>query len=120
MYRSNNLLKLAQGEKCLLQTSARCLGDEGSTTVAAHSNELRHGKGRGLKAEDCYSVWACYHCHHWLDQGSANWQAKEDAFRQAFLRQLREWADIAQSPTRKPWKIQAARDVLAYLGDQNG
>lgn len=45
-----------------------CNGDN-STTVSAHSNQLRHGKGTGIKAHDCYVAWACSNCHREIDQG---------------------------------------------------
>jgi hypothetical protein len=116
MYRDANLLKLAKGEKCLLQVADDCLGDEGSTTVAAHSNLMAHGKGRGLKAEDCYTVWACYRCHSNFDQGGVFFRAdKEILFTEALLRQIEEWRKIATSPTLKPWKVEAARNALDYL-----
>jgi len=37
--------------------------------VAAHSNQLRDGKGRGLKAHDYRIASLCYRCHMELDQG---------------------------------------------------
>jgi hypothetical protein len=120
MYRDKDLLELAKGEKCLLQAHPRCYGDHGETTVACHSNLLIHGKGKSLKAEDCYTVWGCYMCHKWLDTSQAGYEEKEKAFENAFVRQLHAWADIAYSPTMKPWKVEAARRVLAYLGDQHG
>ena len=40
------------------------------TTVAAHSNRLIHDKGLGIKAHDCYIVWACSSCHTEIDQGN--------------------------------------------------
>ena len=52
MYRDPDLLKLAQGQRCLLNVHPYCDDDEGSTTVACHSNELIHGKGKGIKADD--------------------------------------------------------------------
>jgi len=45
-------------------------GNDDGTVVAAHSNLLEHGKGRGLKADDCMSAWLCYRCHTELDQGN--------------------------------------------------
>jgi len=104
MYRDKDLLELAKGERCLLQAHPRCYGDHGETTVACHSNLLIHGKGKSLKAEDCYTVWGCYMCHKWLDTSQAGYEEKEKAY----------------SPTMKPWKVEAARRVLAYLGDQHG
>jgi hypothetical protein len=37
--------------------------------VAAHSNQLRDGKGRGIKANDYRIAALCYKCHMELDQG---------------------------------------------------
>ena len=116
MYRDANLLKLAKNEKCLLQISDDCMGDEGSTTVAAHSNLMAHGKAKSLKAEDCYSVWACYKCHSIFDQGgSFSREEKENAFGDAMLRQVLEWQKIATNPALRPWKVEAARQVLDHL-----
>ena len=38
--------------------------------VAAHSNQLRDGKGRGIKAHDFRIAALCFKCHHELDQGN--------------------------------------------------
>ena len=40
------------------------------TVVAAHSNQLRDGKGKGIKAHDFRIAALCYRCHADLDQGS--------------------------------------------------
>jgi hypothetical protein len=40
------------------------------TVVAAHSNQLRDGKGRGLKAHDYRIAALCFRCHAELDQGA--------------------------------------------------
>ena len=90
-----------------------------STTVAAHANLLETGKGKGLKSEDCYSVWACYHCHAKLDQGNMNYEDAERAFWNAFQRQVDKWYEIAENPCVKPWKQEAAQKVLDYLKEQN-
>ena len=119
MYRDPDLLKLAKGEKCLLQISDNCMGDEGSTTVAAHSNFMTHGKAKGLKAEDCYSVWACHNCHSIFDQGGVfTREEKADLFSTALLRQVEEWRKIATTPTLKFWKVETARNALDYLINQ--
>jgi hypothetical protein len=39
--------------------------------VAAHSNQLRDGKGRGIKAHDYRIAALCYSCHMDLDQGKS-------------------------------------------------
>lgn len=35
---------------------------------AAHSNSSKHGKGRGIKASDLYTVPLCYTCHAAFDK----------------------------------------------------
>lgn len=44
-------------------------GSSDGTVVAAHSNQLRDGKGRGLKAHDYRIAALCHRCHMALDQG---------------------------------------------------
>lgn len=45
-------------------------GNDDGTVVAAHSNLLEHGKGKGMKAHDGMAAWLCYRCHSELDQGT--------------------------------------------------
>jgi hypothetical protein len=116
MYRDPDLLKLAQGQPCLLQCHPYCLGDEGSTTVAAHSNQILHNKSKGLKADDCMSVWACHKCHEWIDQGPESRKKKFKIFNEAWYKQVGEWHKIAQNPTIKPWRKEAAERVLKHIG----
>lgn len=40
------------------------------TIVGAHSNSLRDGKGKGIKAHDFRVAALCFTCHAELDQGS--------------------------------------------------
>ena len=116
-YRDPDLLRLAQGEKCLLNCHPYCLDDEGSTTVAAHSNQLIHGKGRGLKADDCMTVWACHRCHEYLDTGDyMSKQEKKKLFDKAWFKQVHEWVNIADNIALKPWKVEAALRVLQHIG----
>ena len=44
-------------------------GLEGQTQ-AAHSNQAKHGKGRGLKASDEFTAALCQKHHAEIDQGS--------------------------------------------------
>ena len=60
-YRNPKLLKLANGAPCM-----RCSVQDG-TVVAAHSNQLRDGKGTGIKAHDFRVAWLCMTCHHLID-----------------------------------------------------
>ena len=64
MFRNKKLLALAEDMPCVM-----CTNQDG-TVVAAHSNLLEHGKGRGLKAHDGMTAWLCYQCHYEYDQGS--------------------------------------------------
>ena len=45
-------------------------GVSDGTVVAAHSNQLIDGKGRGLKAHDYRIAALCFRCHAELDQGA--------------------------------------------------
>jgi len=64
MYRNRKLLDLVREFPC-----QNC-GMSDGTVVAAHSNQLRDGKGRGLKAHDYRIASLCFACHVELDQGS--------------------------------------------------
>jgi len=64
MYRNKRLLEVVRQLPC-----QHC-GIEDGTIVAAHSNQLRDGKGRGLKAHDYRIAALCFKCHTELDQGT--------------------------------------------------
>jgi hypothetical protein len=64
MYRNKKLTDAARLLPC-----QHC-GISDGTVVAAHSNQLRDGKGRGLKAHDYRIASLCYKCHMELDQGA--------------------------------------------------
>lgn len=67
--RENREFALAcYGEPCYLRVpGVQCAKRE--TVVPCHSNQSKHGKGAGLKADDIYTVPGCMHCHHEIDQG---------------------------------------------------
>ena len=64
MYRNQRLLEVVRESPC------QTCGAKDGTVVAAHSNQLRDGKGRGLKAHDYRIASLCYQCHMDLDQGA--------------------------------------------------
>lgn len=64
IYRNTKLLEAVRESPC-----QHC-GAQDGTVVAAHSNQLRDGKGRSLKAHDYRISALCYRCHSELDQGS--------------------------------------------------
>lgn len=59
-YRNPALLLLARHSPC------QSCGAKDDTIVAAHSNKLKHGKGRGIKAHDI-PAFLCYRCHQIVD-----------------------------------------------------
>lgn len=63
MYRSKKLLESVREFPCQL------CGAQDGTVVAAHSNQLRDGKGKGIKAHDYRIAALCFHCHYEIDQG---------------------------------------------------
>lgn len=64
MYRNPKLLKVCRLLPCQL-----CGTDDG-TVVAAHSNQLLDGKGKGIKAHDYRIAALCFSCHMDIDQGN--------------------------------------------------
>jgi len=64
LYRNQKLLEIVRDCPC-----QQC-GIQDGTVVAAHSNQLIDGKGRGIKAHDYRIAALCYRCHMELDQGS--------------------------------------------------
>jgi len=64
MYRNKKLLEIVREAPCM-----QC-GAKDGTVVAAHSNQLRDGKGKGIKAHDYRIAALCFQCHYELDQGS--------------------------------------------------
>ena len=63
MYRNPKLTRI------VAQLPCQHCGIKNETVVAAHSNQLRDGKGRGLKAHDYRIASLCFRCHAELDQG---------------------------------------------------
>lgn len=114
--RCSALLEMARGRRCLMMAVDECECLAGSTTVAAHSNSYRHGKGRSRKADDCWSVWACAACHRWLDQGAAPRAEKERAFAAAHERQITHWSSISKDPAEPKRFQDAAKWAISQLG----
>jgi cytochrome c553 len=64
MYRDRRLLEIVRDAPCMV-----CFIQDG-TVVAAHSNQLRDGKGRSMKSHDFRIAAMCYRCHTRCDQGA--------------------------------------------------
>lgn len=66
LYRNKKILELAnETEHCL-----GCGRYNDGCVVGAHSNQLRDGKGRGIKAHDYRIAYMCDRCHYEIDQGT--------------------------------------------------
>lgn len=65
MYRNKAILKLANiAPHCM-----SCAASNRGQVVAAHSNQLKHGKGVAVKAHDHKIAYLCDKCHHEIDNG---------------------------------------------------
>lgn len=65
-YRNSKMLDSAREcPNCML-----CGKYNDGTIVAAHSNQLRDGKGRGIKAHDYRIAHLCHACHESIDSGN--------------------------------------------------
>jgi hypothetical protein len=64
MYRNKKLLEACRQLPCQL-----CQTEDG-TVIAAHSNQLMDGKGKGIKASDYRIAALCFTCHMDIDQGN--------------------------------------------------
>jgi len=59
-------------------------GIDDGTVCGAHSNQAKHGKGRGIKASDIYCASLCHACHMAVDQGrSMSRQERESVWESA-------------------------------------
>lgn len=66
--RSDKVLRSAKGQPCSARFPGVCCADP-ETTVWAHLNGTKFGKGAMLKAHDILGFHACYACHFYYDVG---------------------------------------------------
>ena len=69
-------------------------GEDAGVTWA-HSNQLRHGKAKSLKASDVYVAALCHTCHAELDQGKTMDAAQKVALWEAAHRRTVDTAQAA-------------------------
>jgi hypothetical protein len=113
-YRDPALLEMARGRPCLLCQPGFCRCTPG-TVVACHSNLSIHGKAKGRKADDLYTVWGGAEAHRALDQGKESREAKEARFMAAHLRQVEAWRVVAADPNEPRRFRRAAQRALENL-----
>lgn len=73
-----------RGEECYLRVPGVCcsIGWAHESVVDCHSNQSRHGKAAGRKADHKYTVPGCRPYHAWIDQNTVGTpkQAKFDVW----------------------------------------
>ena len=85
MYRNKKILEVVRQSPC-----QNC-GAQDGTICAAHSNQLRDGKGRGIKADDYRIAALCFRCHSELDQGTKMSRAERVEFWEEAHRKTVGW-----------------------------
>lgn len=79
MYRNEKLLQSAKDKSC------QYCGAMDGTVVAAHSNQLRDGRGHAFKSHDYRIAYLCIRCHDMVDgrSGKLKKQEKIDIWEEA-------------------------------------
>jgi hypothetical protein len=86
-FRCRDLLDAIKQLPCTFQIEDVCVG--GPTSQPCHSNFAKHGKGKSLKAHDCYVAAGCDACHRELDQGhKLSRDERVELFQRAFEKTL--------------------------------
>ena len=62
-----------------------CIRCGSSPSQAAHSNSSKHGKGRGIKSSDIYTIPLCAICHAAFDQFQLGTRQESEALFEGWL-----------------------------------
>lgn len=62
-----------------------CVRCGSGPSQAAHSNSSKHGKGRGIKASDEFTVPLCYKCHSAFDKFELGTRQESEAMFEQWL-----------------------------------
>ena len=62
-----------------------CIRCGNPESQAAHSNSAKHGKGRGIKADDQFTVPLCHSCHNQFDQYKLGSRAESEKLFEGWL-----------------------------------
>lgn len=62
-----------------------CVRCGGLNAQAAHSNSSKHGKGRGIKSSDAFTVPLCASCHAAFDQYRLGTRQESEAMFEKWL-----------------------------------
>ncbi|MCA4413015.1 hypothetical protein LDY07_00640 [Acinetobacter baumannii] len=61
---------------------------------AAHSNSGKHGKGKGIKASDAYTVALCHKCHFLFDTYQLGTRQESEALFDSWLEKTERMLNI--------------------------
>lgn len=96
VWHDKSYLDLCRGQPCYLLVPGVCWGAGGiDSVVPCHSNQAKHGKGMGIKANDKFTVPGCMACHQYIDQSGAPKAEKFALWDSAYAR----WASIRDGET---------------------
>lgn len=76
-----------------------CVCGIGPRSQAAHSNFGIHGKGKGIKADDKYTIPLCHSCHSKLDQYNMGMNREQSL--EWFMKKWRETNRLLKWQERK-------------------
>lgn len=100
------MLTACKGELCYLRIPGVCIGGM-DTTVPAHSNQAKHGKGMGIKARDEFTVPACMECHYAIDQSGQFSKKEKFAFWEAAYSKWQPVREMKLAPKNNPASVVA-------------
>lgn len=86
-YRNKKLLQAA--EDC-----PNCMGcgkPNDGTIVASHSNQIRDGKGTGIKSQDYRVAYLCHACHNLVDAGRGSREERLQFWEMAHRNTVAYW-----------------------------
>ncbi|NIE95169.1 DUF968 domain-containing protein [Acinetobacter sp. Tr-809] len=73
-----------------------CVRCGSSPSQAAHSNSSKHGKGRGIKASDEFTVPLCHSCHSKFDTFQLGTRQESKALFEQWLERINRMLDLKE------------------------
>ncbi|MDO7225135.1 hypothetical protein Q5M53_02540 [Acinetobacter baumannii] len=73
-----------------------CIRCGQSPSQAAHSNSSKHGKGRGIKSSDLYTVSLCHSCHSQFDQFKLGTRQESEALFDGWLEKTNRMLNLKE------------------------
>jgi len=76
--------------------SLPCVRCGQSPSQAAHSNSSKHGKGRGIKSSDLYTIPLCAMCHAAFDQFKLGTRQESEALFDGWLEKTNSMLNLKE------------------------